>query len=132
MMWRILAVAVTSVLTLALPGDAAEAADGRALYAENCAACHRINGVGVPGPFPALVGSKLVTGDSKAVAKLVLAGRGGMPAYQTEMTDAELASVLTYIRMSWGNKARPVQSAEVATLRGGARREDARASLQAH
>lgn len=120
------------VLALAMTATGAEAEDGRALFAENCAACHRVNGAGVPGAFPALAGSKLVVGDPRAAAKVILAGRGGMPAYQGEMSDAELASVLTYIRGAWGNKAKPVQVAEVAAVRGKARREDARASLQAH
>ena len=117
---------------LMLSGAEAQAADGRVLYAENCAACHRVNGAGVPGAFPALAGSKLVVGDPKATARLVLAGRGGMPAFAGELDDDEMASVLTYIRGAWGNKAKAVQVADVASVRGKARREDARASLQAH
>ena len=53
----------SSALLLALTAGGAQAADGRTLYVENCAACHRPNGVGVPGAFPTLVGSKVVTGD---------------------------------------------------------------------
>lgn len=123
---------VGGVLFLAMAAGEAEAADGRTVFAENCAACHRVNGAGVPGAFPALAGSKLVVGDPKATARLVLAGRGGMPAFAGELDDDEMASVLTYIRGAWGNKAKAVQVAEVASVRGKARREDARASLQAH
>jgi mono/diheme cytochrome c family protein len=119
-------------LLLALTAGAAQAADGRTLYVENCAACHRPNGVGVPGAFPALVGSKVANGETREAARIVLEGRGGMPAFQGEMDDEELAAALTYVRSSWGNKAKPVQTADVGAVRGKARREDARASLQAH
>jgi len=122
----------SGALLLVLTAGGAQAADGRTLYVENCAACHRPNGVGVPGAFPTLVGSKVLTGDPKATARIVLEGRGGMPAFQGEMDDDEVAAALTYVRGSWGNKAKPVQTADVGAVRGKARREDARASLQAH
>ena len=93
---------VGGVLFLAMAAAEAEAADGRTVFAENCAACDRVNGAGVPGAF---------AGD---------------------LDDDEMASVLTYIRGAWGNKAKAVQVADVASVRGKARREDARASLQAH
>ena len=110
----------------------AAAADGQRLFLENCAACHRPNGVGVTGAFPALVNSKLVQGDPKVPITRVLNGRGGMPAFQGELNDAEIASVLTYVRSAWGNKAKPVMSQQVAALRTGGKRENAKASLQAH
>ena len=110
----------------------AAAADGKRLFLENCAACHRPNGVGVVGAFPALANSKVVQGDAKVPITRVLNGRGGMPAFQGELNDAEIATVLTYVRSAWGNKAKPVISQQVAALRTGGKRENAKASLQAH
>lgn len=124
--------AALAALCLAVGASPADAAEGRTLYVENCAACHRPNGSGVPGAFPALAGSKLANGESRGAAKVILAGRGGMPAFAGELDDVEVASVLSYVRSAWGNRAKPVQVAEVTEARGKARREDARASLQAH
>ena len=101
----------------AVPGVAA--ADGAQLYADNCVACHRPNGLGVKGAFPALAGSAVAIGDPKAAALKVLNGRGGMPAFKTALTDDDIAQVLTYVRATWGNKAAPVKPATVAAARGG-------------
>jgi mono/diheme cytochrome c family protein len=98
---------------------------------DNCAACHQASGAGVAGAFPALKGSKVAQGDPKVPITRVLKGRGGMPAFQTELTDLEIATVLTYVRSAWGNKAPPIQPDQVAALHGG-RRENNKASLLAH
>ena len=108
------------------------AADGQRLYLDNCAACHRPNGVGVPGAFPTLAASKVAMGDPKVPITRVLNGRGGMPAFQGELTDGDIATVLTYVRSAWGNKAKPVLAPQVAALRSTSKRENAKASLQAH
>ena len=107
------------------------AAGGQSLFMDNCAACHQANGLGVPGSFPSLKGSKVAQGDPKVPITRVLKGRGGMPSFQSELTDLEIATVLTYVRSAWGNKAPPVLPAQVTALHGG-RRENAKASLLAH
>ena len=99
----------------------ASAVDGQKVFLDNCAACHRPNGVGVPGAFPALAGSKVATGDPKEPMGRVLNGRGGMPAFKTELSDADI----------WGNKAKPISMADVAQARGG-EAPKAKAQLQAH
>ncbi|OXE36325.1 MAG: cytochrome C [Phenylobacterium zucineum] len=109
----------------------AVAADGQTLFLDNCAACHRPNGVGVPGAFPSLKGSKIAQGDPKEPISRVLKGRGGMPSFQTELTDQEIATILTYVRGAWGNKASPILPAQVAAQHGG-HRDNAKASLLAH
>ena len=95
----------------------AQAMDGRALFAKNCAACHQANGKGIPGAFPALAGNALVQGAPAEVATVLLKGRGGMPDFSASLSDADIAQVLTYARASWGNKAGAVPDTEVATLR---------------
>ena len=95
----------------------AQAMDGKALFAKNCAACHQANGKGIPGAFPALAGNALVQGAPAEVATVLLKGRGGMPDFSASLSDADIAQVLTYARSSWGNKADAVPDTDVATLR---------------
>jgi cytochrome c6 len=117
---------------MALGATAALAADGQRLFLDNCAACHRPNGMGVPGAFPALNGSKLALGDPKGPIGRVLVGKGGMPAFQSELSDADIATVLTYVRGSWANKAKPITAAQVAAQHSGGKSENLKGKLQAH
>ena len=110
--------AVALGLCAAVP---AVAADGKELYLDNCAACHQPTGKGIPGAFPALAGSKVAQGDPKEPITRVLKGRGGMPSFSSELNDLEIAKVLTYARVTWGNKGKPVQPAQVTALRTGAK-----------
>jgi len=91
---------------------------GEKVYAANCVACHQANGKGVPGAFPALEGSPVVTGPRAEQIKVVVNGRKGMPPFK-QLSDTELAAVITYTRNSWGNKAQEniVQPAEVLAAR---------------
>ena len=93
-------------------------AKGATVYAANCVACHQANGKGVPGAFPALDGSKLVNGPVDAQIALVLHGKTGtaMPAWK-QLSDADIAAVITYTRNSWGNKSGDVLPAAVKTAR---------------
>jgi len=100
---------------LAQPGDATL---GAKVFAQNCAACHQASGQGIKGAFPALAGDPFVLGDPKTVAYVPLHGRGGMPNFSEDLSDAEIAAVLTYVRSSWGNHAPPVEVATVAAVRG--------------
>jgi cytochrome c oxidase subunit 2 len=95
------------------------AARGEKLYAANCAACHQANGKGVPPAFPALDGSKVVNGPVDAQLALVLAGKPGtaMASFK-QLSNADLASVITYTRNAWGNKAGDaLQPAQVQAAR---------------
>ena len=60
----------------------------------------------MPGAFPALDGSKIVNGPADAQIALVLNGKTGtaMPAWK-QLSDADIAAVITYTRNSWGNKS---------------------------
>lgn len=104
-------------------------ADGAALYAARCAACHQATGTGVPGAFPPLAGSEWVAGDAKRLAALVLHGmtgpitvkgatyNGAMPAFGAQLDDAEVAAVLTHVRSKWGGGAAAVDTNTVAQVR---------------
>ncbi len=93
-------------------------AKGATVYAANCVACHQANGKGVPGAFPALEGSKVVNGPTDPQIALVLHGKTGtaMPAWK-QLSDADIAAVITYTRNSWGNKSGEVLPAAVKTAR---------------
>ena len=52
-----------------------DVSDGSRLYIANCAACHQATGMGVPGTFPALAGSKVVNGPKEEQIALVLNGK---------------------------------------------------------
>ena len=92
---------------------------GERVYAANCAACHQASGKGVPGAFPALDGSKVVTGPKAAQIALVLNGKPGtaMPPW-TQLSDVDLAAAITYTRNGLGNKTgEVVQPFEIKAAR---------------
>ncbi len=95
-------------------------ARGEKVYAANCVACHQASGQGVKGTFPALDGSKLVTGPKQGHIDRVLNGKQGtaMAAFGKQLSDTEIAAVVTYERNSWGNKTgEAIQPAEVKAQR---------------
>jgi len=97
---------------------------GEKVFQANCAACHQANGMGIPGTFPALNGSKVATGPIDAHIKIVLhGGRPGtaMVGFADRLSDAEIAAVVTYERNAWNNKmGDAAQPADIAAARGGA------------
>lgn len=105
----------------------ARIAKGKASYM-TCAACHGIDGKGLttnPPMAPSFIGSKLANGPAEVAAAIVLKGiqktdskyLGIMAPLGAALTDDQLADVLTYIRGSFGNKATPVDAADVKTWR---------------
>ncbi len=104
-----------AVLLAAAPAVAQDG--GEAQFTSTCAACHQANGQGIKGAFPALAGDPFVVGAPQPVIATVLNGRGGMPSWKADLTDAQIAAAITYVRSAWGNKASPVTEAMVATER---------------
>ena len=93
---------------------------GEKVYAANCLVCHQANGMGIPNVFPALAGSKLATGDKAAHIDIVLNGKinTAMAAFGKQLSDLDLAAVITYERNTWGNRTGDaVQPADVAARR---------------
>ncbi len=95
---------------------------GEKVYQANCAACHQTNGMGLPGAFPAINGSKVATGPIAAHIQIVLnGGRPGtaMAAFGKQLSDADIAAVVTYQRNAWNNKmGDAAQPADIAAARG--------------
>jgi cytochrome c oxidase subunit 2 len=93
-------------------------ARGEKVYNANCAACHRPDGKGA-GPIKPLDGSAIVQNDPAAQINIVLNGaaNGAMPAWK-QLSDTEIAAVITYTKNSWSNKAgKAVQPAEIVAAR---------------
>jgi cytochrome c oxidase subunit 2 len=92
---------------------------GESVYAANCVACHQANGKGA-GPIKPLDGSALVTDANNALMIDVMlngAGGGSMPAWK-QLSDTELAAVMTYAKNTWSNKTEQiVQPADVVAAR---------------
>ena len=80
-------------------------AKGETVYQANCAACHGPTGAGIPGAFPAMTGSPIVTGDVAAHVDIVVNGKAGtaMAAFKGQLNDVDLAAVITYERNALGN-----------------------------
>lgn len=102
---------------------------GKTVYLQQCLACHQVDGGGVPNLNPPLNGASAVRGKDKArLIRIVLKGMtdrveidgeeySNNMAPHPELTDRQIADVLTYIRNSWSNKAIAVSAAEVKAVR---------------
>jgi len=92
---------------------------GEKVYAANCAACHQANGKGA-GPIKALDGAAVVLDADKSKQIAVLLNgqaNGAMPAWK-QMSDTDIAAVISYTKNNWSNKTRQVvQPADVLALR---------------
>ena len=94
-------------------------ARGEKVYAANCAACHQANGKGA-GPIKPLDASPIVLdADKSKEIQVVLNGRNGaMPAWK-QLSDTDIAAVISYTKNTWSNKTgQVVQPAEVLAQRG--------------
>jgi len=107
----------------------AQASDGKAIFLVNCAVCHQATGEG-GGPYPPLAGNSAVNAvDSANLIQIVLNGRtgpitvngtqygGNMPSWRGQLSNAQIAAVLTYVRTAWHNSAPAVSEDQVAAAR---------------
>ncbi|MBC7542292.1 MAG: cytochrome c [Candidatus Sericytochromatia bacterium] len=115
------------------PGPSASATqappDGSKIYAGRCASCHQPDAKGVPGAFPPLIGSGYVTGPPETPIRILLHGLQGqitvggqtyngiMPAWKDQLSDAEIAAVISYERSLPGNGAPAIAPEAVAAVR---------------
>jgi mono/diheme cytochrome c family protein len=104
-------------------------ARGAAVYRDNCASCHRSDGRGYTGLFPALGGNPVLQGnDATSIIHVLLSGSAlqgtktapstfTMPAFGWRLNDAEVADVTSFVRTSWGNTGSTVTASDVAKVR---------------
>ncbi|MFB9069441.1 copper-containing nitrite reductase [Pseudofulvimonas gallinarii] len=104
-------------------------AAGKSLYTGTCSVCHQDNGAGLPGVFPPVASSDWVKSHShEELIKVVLNGLTGpvkvngedynsvMPP-MSQLTDDEIANILTYVLNSWDNGGGQVQRDKVEQIR---------------
>lgn len=93
---------------------------GKNLYQQYCASCHKEDGTGLTGTFPALAGSAKVKDKPENLIPILMNGisteGSAMPAF-TFLKDEEAAAILTYIRQNWGNKASAISSSQITKKR---------------
>ena len=95
-------------------------ARGKKVYLTACAACHQQNGQGLPPAFPAITGSPIATGPLDGHLDRVLNGKPGtaMAAFAEQLSDSDLAAVVTFQRNALGNAAGDiVQPAAIRAVR---------------
>jgi mono/diheme cytochrome c family protein len=104
-------------------------ARGHSIYTARCSACHLASGLGQPPSYPPLAGNPSIEMQSAVnPIRMVLNGGFppettrnpqpyGMPPFAQVMSDEDIAAVVTYIRVAWGNHGQPVSTGEVNTLR---------------
>ena len=109
--------------------DPAVMETGRKVYVAQCAMCHGAEGKGQPPSFPILAGNRSITMVTPVnPIRMVLNGGyppgtyknprpHGMPPFSHILNDDEVAAVVTYIRVAWGNSGTPVNAAQVSDLR---------------
>ena len=93
---------------------------GEKTYLDRCAVCHQATGAGIPGAFPAITGSQVATGDVSVHIDTVVNGRPGtaMQAFSNQLSDKEIAAVVTYQRNGLGNSVGDlVQASDVNTFK---------------
>ena len=104
---------------------------GKKIFALRCASCHQANGLGIPGQYPPLDGSKWATSDPALVSYIILNGLKGEIVVKGEVygtsaavnmaavpiTDREIANVTTYVRQAWGNNSSEISTDEVVQFR---------------
>jgi nitrite reductase (NO-forming) len=128
------AASMASVSTAAAAAQAgtltpeAQAKAGEALFAGTCSTCHQPDGKGLPGVFPPLAASDYLGKGHDELIKVVLNGLSGpvtvngqdynsvMPP-MSQLTDDEVANILTYVLNNWGNPGGNVTKEEVAKVR---------------
>lgn len=102
---------------------------GEAIYVDKCAACHTMDGAGIARLFPTLSASPTVEAQNPlSVLHVILNGTRAvhtryaptspaMPAFQWELTDAQVAAVATHVRNAWGAAAPAVTAGDVSSAR---------------
>ena len=102
---------------------------GKTVYDQHCASCHGKNGEGKPPNYPSLAQNQSIQMESAVnPIRMVLNGGYppgtdqnprpyGMPPFAQNLSDNEVAAVVTYIRVSWGNRGAPVSAADANKLR---------------
>jgi len=121
----------TKEVAVSQPAQSAEKEHpGKAVYTKYCLVCHQANGSGVPGMYPPLSKGSWAGKDPAELVLIITKGLSGkvevngevyksaMPA-QVQLTDQEIADVLSFVRSNFGNSFDPVNAEMVKKSRLG-------------
>jgi len=104
-------------------------AQGEKLYEKHCSDCHQRSGEGVPRIYPPLAGNESIVMRYPINSIRMVVNGGfppstqdnprpyGMPPFGQDLSDEEIAAVVSYVRQSWANHAPAVSPAEIASAR---------------
>ena len=104
-------------------------ASGSRIYQARCASCHQADGLGQPPAYPPLAENQSIEMESAVnPIRMVLNGGYppettanprpyGMPPFAQVLSDEDIAAVVSYIRIAWGNHGQPVTPSDVVALR---------------
>jgi cytochrome c oxidase cbb3-type subunit 2 len=106
-------------------GGGGSSLDGKALYSTHCQACHQANGMGLPGAFPPLKGSKIILDDDPQVlVDIIMNGYDARPEYAVmpgvgtaaNLSAEEISAIINHERSSWGNSGIKVTASDVKKI----------------
>ncbi|MGM0529985.1 MAG: c-type cytochrome [Bacteroidota bacterium] len=101
---------------------------GEQVYVKHCLTCHQKDGSGVSSMYPPVYDNPRVKGDKERLIKIILEGQSGkievhgkyyngvMPPFKN-LSDEEVASVLTYMRRNFDNDTTDITTEEVKAIR---------------
>ncbi|HVU27135.1 MAG TPA: copper-containing nitrite reductase [Verrucomicrobiae bacterium] len=115
-----------------IPAVATQMESGRQVYQQICFVCHQPNGLGVPNQIPPLAGSDFLAHEKVELIRTLIQGRSGeivvngkkfsgIMVPQANLTDDQIANVLTFVRNNWNNSGDAVTPDEVRAARAGAK-----------
>jgi mono/diheme cytochrome c family protein len=103
--------------------------NGAAIYSEYCSTCHGSDGSGYLNVIPALSGNAtIIAKDPRSGVRVILHGAESpasspdqvarlMPAYAWQLSNQQMAELMTFMRSRWGNDAEPVKASDIEKLR---------------
>ena len=128
--------AVVPAAAGAAGGAAGATANGAEIFTR-CAVCHQASGLGLPGAYPPLAGSEWLLNNPEVPIRIVLHGLQGpitvkntsfnnaMTPFADQLTDDQIAAVISYERSSWGNAASKITAEQVAAVRAATKSQTA-------
>ena len=101
---------------------------GKQVFMQTCFVCHQFDGKGIPNQIPPLAGSDFLMADAERSIRIVLQGKSGELTVNgktyngtmvplNNLSDEEIANVLTYVRNNWGNSGDAISIDKVRRLR---------------
>lgn len=111
-----LTLAALTLASLSASKNSLAAESGEQLFLNNCAECHQRDGKGIENIYPSLAGNEVVLGSGVDVALVLIIGRGEMPSFAGAISSTDMATIINYVRNSWGNHGEAITAATIDAL----------------